>query len=87
MEEKNKKQTNISLVIQHGVRLFKDNLNKLKTVKGIQAREVLAIETELKQYISVESKAAQPTKKRVWENSVEENESGKPTPSKKSASG
>ena len=55
----------ISLIIQDGVRLFKDNLNKLKAVKGIQVREVHAIETEFKQYISVEAKAAKPTKKRV----------------------
>ena len=48
MQEKIKKQTNISLVIQDGVRLFKDNLNKLEAVKGIQVREVHAIETEFK---------------------------------------
>ena len=83
MEEKIKKQTNISMVIQEGVKLFKDNLNKLKAVKSIQVREVHAIETEFKQYISVEAKTA-PSKKRVREQSEDEN--GKQTPLKKSAS-
>ena len=82
MEEKKKKQTKILLVIQDGLRLFKDNLNKLKAVKGIQVREVHAIETEFKQYISVEAKAAQLTKKRVQQLSEEEIDSGKQTPSK-----
>ena len=41
------------MVIQEGVKLFKDNLNKLKAVKSIQVQEVHAIETEFKQYISV----------------------------------
>ena len=49
MEEKIKNQTNIPLIIQDGVRLFKDNLNKLKAIKGMQAGEILAIETKLKQ--------------------------------------
>ena len=38
MEAKKKMQTNISMIIQDGVRLFTDNLKKLKTVKSIQAR-------------------------------------------------
>ena len=87
IEEKIKRQTNISMVIQDGVKLFKDNLKKLKTVKGMQSREVLAIEIELKQYISVEAKVAHPTKKRARELLEEEAGSGKHTPSKKSARG
>ena len=35
MEDKIKKQTNISMVIQDGIRLFKDNLKKLQELKGI----------------------------------------------------
>lgn len=49
MEEKIKVQTNISMIIQDGVRLMKENLKKLEAVKCIQVREVNAIETELNQ--------------------------------------
>ena len=73
--------------LQDGDRLLRHNLNKLKAIKGIQNREVHAIEIEIKQYISVEAKAAQHTKKRVRENSEEENECGKETTLKKSANG
>ena len=85
MEEQFKKQPNMSMVVQEGVKLFKNNMNKLKAIKGKQVREALAIETELKQHIIAEkSKSASSDKKRGREGLDEEQE-GFQTPLKKSA--
>ena len=47
MEEQFKKQPTMSMVVQEGVKLFKNNTYKLKIIKGKQVREALAIEMEL----------------------------------------
>ena len=55
MEEQFKKQPSMSMIVQEGVKLFKNNTHKLKIIKGKQVREALAKEMEFKQYISAEN--------------------------------